>query len=224
MTAAGDEPMVIAEIVDGVGRLTLNRPAKHNAINGAMADQFCLATDWLAAEKVNVVILRAAGPTFSAGADLREPVPVPLEGPLERMLGAITRGEALWIAEVQGPALGGGVALLAACPFAIAAQDCWFRLPEWELGYFPGGVVAYLEQIVPFRNLMTFACQQEQWSAATALASGLLSRIVAPASLGDAVTTLAQSLRSQTATQAAAAWNQRFRSAAFMERKALLYQ
>src|SRR5262249_1536581 len=68
-----NEQLVLYEVVDGVAVLTLNHPEKRNALSRAMLECLKGQLDCIAADpNVRVVILRAAGPVFSSGHDLRE--------------------------------------------------------------------------------------------------------------------------------------------------------
>src|SRR5437879_5515229 len=71
--AAMDKPLVLNEVVDHIAVLTLDHPEKRNALSHAMLAQLKEHLSRIALDKqIHVVILRAAGPAFSAGHDLRE--------------------------------------------------------------------------------------------------------------------------------------------------------
>jgi enoyl-CoA hydratase len=125
--------------VDGVARLTLNRPDKKNALSIQLRDEMSDALDTLGADdKVKVVVITGAGDVFSAGFDLKE-----FEQP--------ERADELWkssdrwhqtllrfplpiVAAVNGPALAGGFDLAVMCDIRVAADTARFAHPEITFG------------------------------------------------------------------------------------------
>lgn len=181
----------------GVARLSLARPDRHNALDGAMIAELARAAQRLECdEAVRVVILAAAGPTFCAGGDLgwmREQMEADgakrTEGArrLAGMLQALDTLPKLLVAEVQGPAYGGGVGLMSVCDLAVAVDGATFALSETRLGLIPATIGPYvLARIGPAaaRRVMLNA---RRFDAAEALAMGLLTRVVPPEGLRAAV-------------------------------------
>ena len=142
------EPAVVASR-GAVCTVTINRPAKLNALNGAVraglaAEAAVLADD----TDTRVVALEGAGRAFSAGADLRGGgdggglKPASSEWLVRRRPGSEwTRLLDVWealpqvtVAKVRGPAIGGGCLLAASCDFRVAATDAFFSIPEVALG------------------------------------------------------------------------------------------
>jgi enoyl-CoA hydratase/carnithine racemase len=125
----------------GVGRITLRRPAKRNALSRAALEELTAAATWFDGHpEVKVVVVAAEGEAFSAGFDLADPRWAEL-GPPERstvvgraMADAIGSMRAVTIASIQGHCIGGGVVLAAACDLRIAAEGARFRIPEVDLG------------------------------------------------------------------------------------------
>ena len=123
--------------------LVLNRPQAHNAINTAMlADLLaaCQVLDGLPG--LRAVLVRGAGPSFSAGADLKEGVThsgstagrVRRSAMGRKALAALTDLRAVTVAAVHGHAIGGGACLAAACDFRIAAPSARLSVREASLG------------------------------------------------------------------------------------------
>ena len=124
-------------------RLTLNRPAKRNALNDAMASQLEQVLETLD-QTVGAILLTANGPHFCAGLDLSEQVD---RGPLEvhkvsRRWHAIKErlqyGPPV-IASLHGAVIGGGFELAATAHVRIADRTTFFQLPEARRGLFVGG-------------------------------------------------------------------------------------
>ena len=139
----------------GLMIVTLNRPAKLNAITPLMHDelqQLCLGLQTDAGTRV--VILTGAGRAFSAGADMsgaREsstdgappPPPAPVRDALEQRLRASTgnrtcalleRLEQVTIGAINGLTVGGAVAMTACLDLRLASASAWFSIPEVDLG------------------------------------------------------------------------------------------
>lgn len=137
------------EVNGSIGRLTLNRPERLNALSRTMLRELAEAAQWFNAQsEVRVVIVCGAGRAFCAGADLKD---TPGKDSSKesastwfeqrtaaqtglRMMDAVEQMRATTIASVQGYAVGGGVLLMAACDLRISADDARFSIPEVELG------------------------------------------------------------------------------------------
>lgn len=181
----------------GVARLTLNRPERHNALDGTMIGELAEAAGRLGQDpEVRVVVLAAQGRTFCAGGDLgwmREQMEADsaaraLEARrLAGMLQALDTLPKPLVAEVQGPAYGGGVGLLSVCDIAVGAEGASFALTETRLGLIPATIGPYvLGRIGPAAARRTML-PSRRFDAREALAMGLLARVVPPEGLRDAV-------------------------------------
>ncbi len=186
--------------------VTLNRPAKRNALTRAMLAQ--LATVFTAVGErgdLRAVILTGAGAeAFSAGTDIAE---LAAHDPADGRAVA-ERGQAVCelielcgvpvIAAVNGAAVGGGCELALACHLRIAAQHASFALPEIELGLLPAyGGTQRLARIVGSGRALAALLAGEAIEADEALRLGLINRVVAPAELLPVAEELARSLAAQ---------------------------
>ena len=132
---------ILAERSRSILRVTVNRPAKKNAMTSAMynalADVFNEANK---DESVRVVIWDAAGDSFSAGNDVEDFLkyaPGPGESPQARLGKALLNLDKPLIAAVKGAAIGGGTTLLTHCDFVFASENAKFQLPFVNLGLVP---------------------------------------------------------------------------------------
>src|SRR6185503_9367789 len=132
---------IITERTGNILRVTVNRPAKKNAMTSAM--YIALADALNEAEKddeVRVVIWDAAGDSFSAGNDvedfLKNP-PGPGESPQATLGNALLNFDKPLIASVKGVAIGGGTTLLTHCDFVYAGESAKFQVPFVNLGLVP---------------------------------------------------------------------------------------
>jgi enoyl-CoA hydratase/carnithine racemase len=129
-----------------VVRATIDRPEARNAINDAVVDGLEAALDSAEASRAKVVVLRGAGGSFCAGADLK--LVQTLVGDREAMAGYVTRvanlterlesGPFVSLAVVEGFALAGGCELLLACDISLATTDARIGDRHLEYGLAPG--------------------------------------------------------------------------------------
>jgi enoyl-CoA hydratase/carnithine racemase len=195
--AAPDEPVLLTECADGVARLTLNRPAKRNALNLALRGALDQALAELAADDgVRVVVLTGAGTAFCAGADLSD-APAATGHPMAQPGRPVAQSLAAFakplIAAVNGPAFGGGLELALACDLRVAVRGATFALPEVRIGSLPGSggtqrLVHATGPAVAARMLFS----GEPLSADEALRTGLVSDLVEPGELADFAGALAR--------------------------------
>lgn len=181
----------------GVARLTLNRPERHNALSGALCDALAMAARALDADSgVRAVVLCGAGPSFCAGGDLGwmraqfaadRATRMAEAGRLATMLDALNRLGKPLIGRVQGAAYGGGVGLMAVCDAVVAAEDARFGLTETRLGLIPATIAPYVIARMgegPARSVFFSA---RLFGATEAQGLRLVTRVVAPDDLDAAV-------------------------------------
>ncbi|WP_114862093.1 enoyl-CoA hydratase/isomerase family protein [Azospirillum brasilense] len=188
----------------GVAAVTMNRAEVHNAFNERVIADLTDAVLRLGSNPdVRAILLRGAGKSFSAGADL---------GWMKRMAG-YSHGENVedamglatmlrtldecpkpTIAVVQGPAFGGGVGLVAACDIAIAAETASFALTEVRLGLIPAVISPYVVAAMGERACRRYFLTAERFSAAEALRLGLLHQTVEATELDAAVEVMVRNL------------------------------
>lgn len=191
------ESHLLLEIVEGIARLTLNRPEKMNALSPEMIVRLAEAWDTVATEPtVRVALLTGAGDrAFCSGADLGRLIPLftgarQPEDEWDEKLRAEPRllNRALLrnaefsvplIAAVRGFALAGGMELVLACDLRIAATDSEFGLTEVSRGIIPaGGGLARLPRQVPYARAAEIVLVGDRIPAAEALSMGLVNRLV----------------------------------------------
>jgi enoyl-CoA hydratase/carnithine racemase len=186
--AAQDEQVLLTERTDGVAWLTLNRPAKRNALNMALRGALDAALGDLAADDgVRVVVLTGAGTAFCAGADLSD-VPATARHPMAQPGRPVAQSLAAFakpvIAAVNGPAFGGGLELALACDVRVAARGATFALPEVRIGSLPGsGGTQRLVHAAGPAVAARMVLSGEPLSADEALRAGLISDLVEPGEL-----------------------------------------
>ena len=131
----------------GIVTLTLNRPAKRNALNAAMVEELIEVFSKLPRMGARAVILRAEGPHFCAGLDLVEHhqedrSPEAFMHICLRWHEAFNKmeyGGVPVIAALKGAVVGGGLELASAAHIRVADASTYFALPEGQRGLFTGG-------------------------------------------------------------------------------------
>ena len=132
---------ILTERSGSVLRITLNRPAKKNAMTSSMYLSMAeILNDAAKDDDVLVVLWTGAGDSFSAGNDLEDFLkhpPGPGESPQAQLASALLNFDKPLIAAVQGVAIGGGTTLLTHCDFVYAGANAKFQLPFVNLGLVP---------------------------------------------------------------------------------------
>jgi len=183
-----------------VAFVTLNRPAKLNAMNLRMHEELRVVwDDFERDDDVWVGVLTGAGDrAFSVGQDLKELVERTAHNGTPQPSTFGSRGKPGWprlterfelakpvVARVNGLALGGGFELALACDIVVAAEHAQFALPEARLGLVAGaGGVFRLTRQIPFRTAIGHLMTGRPMSAARAVELGLVNE-VAPRDLLD---------------------------------------
>src|SRR5918997_6847842 len=133
-------PMIKVERAGPVRTVTLARPEKRNALTAAMLDDLTAAFAETPEPAERVVVIRAEGPAFCAGLDLRErlanPVPVD-ESPVERVFHAVEHYPLPVVAVVQGDAIAGGCELALHCDLVVASTEARFGMSLAQIGLAP---------------------------------------------------------------------------------------
>ncbi len=174
---------VVYEVADGLAIITLNRPEQRNAVNLQLADDLYAAVKAVEADPgARLVLFRGAGPTFCAGADLKERAGVSETWLRERRLRAFAAYDAIqWcpkpcIAVAHGPVIGSGCEISTACDFIIASERASFRYPEAVWGSV--GASQRLPRIVGKAMAKELLFTGRTIDAAEALRIGLVNKVV----------------------------------------------
>jgi enoyl-CoA hydratase/carnithine racemase len=139
-----DEPLVVAEVSDGVGIARLNRPDARNALSPELMGELAeLLEAWDADPAIGCIVIAGSDEWFAAGADIKAMRDRSFQEAL------VTPTAAFWprlaalrtplIAAVSGYALGGGCELALLCDMIVASETAEFGQPEIMLGIIPGG-------------------------------------------------------------------------------------
>ena len=177
---------VLTEDQGPIRILTLNRPAKLNAMNAELVEALTAAVRAADVDdSVVVLILTGAGRAFSAGADISRTPEAPSSREIiarARRMGALFRALSdsakPVVAAVHGYALGGGCSLVMSCDLAVAADTAVFGYPELKAGLAATAVAPALVHQIGRKAAFELLTLCENVSAERALALGMINRVV----------------------------------------------
>jgi enoyl-CoA hydratase/carnithine racemase len=179
----GMTDVVLTSVAEGVAAVTLNRPAKKNAITTAMYAALADALDAAEAEAdVRAVVLQGDETVFCAGNDIADFVDGRQAGaddPAFRFLRTIARFPKPLVAAVCGPAVGVGATMLLHCDLVYAGEGATLLFPFVDLGLVPEAASSLLlPQAVGHRRAAEALMLGEPISAAAAAEAGLVNRVL----------------------------------------------
>jgi enoyl-CoA hydratase/carnithine racemase len=181
---------VLVEVAGDLATVTLNRPDRRNALSESMLrDLGAAVTRAASAPGVRAVILAAAGPVFSAGHDFSDMIDRDLDG-MRRLLELCTevmlglgRLPVPVVARVQGIATAAGCQLVASCDLAVAVDEASFATPGGRGGWFCHTPLVAVARVIGPRRALELGMTGDGIDARTALAWGLVNRVVPRAQL-----------------------------------------
>jgi len=185
---------LLCAVDGGIATLTLNRPGRRNALNGALLDS--LRETFVRLEEdhaVRVVVLRGAGPAFCSGMDLNEMrerqarADDPESGVID-VLGRIEASRHPTIAMIHGDAYAGGCELALHCDLRVAAEQVRFAMPLARIGLIvPFSLGQKLVEIVGPAHARRILLTGQPVSARRAWEIGMVHEVV-PAAAVEATT------------------------------------
>jgi methylglutaconyl-CoA hydratase len=185
------------EIRGNIGWITLDRPEVRNALSSELMDAVGESLDAFAADDaVRAIVIAGAGPAFCAGADLRsmrqsrDKDAGDNKSDAHRMGGLFHRVASCRkpvLARVHGPAIGGGVGLMAACDIVVAAVSTRFQFSEVRLGIVPAVISPFCIRRLGRMKALRLFLTGEPIDAAKALEYGLVDIVAADGELDSAL-------------------------------------
>ena len=187
---------------NGLGYITINRPAKLNALNKATIQELHDALESLDNDAlIRTIIITGSGEkAFVAGADISEFASFSVEEGAqlaaqgqELLFDFVENLKTPVIAAINGFALGGGLELAMACHFRIASENAKMGLPEVSLGVIPGyGGTQRLPQLIGKGRAMELVMTAGMINAEEAFRAGLVNHVVPQPELLDFTKSIAQ--------------------------------
>ncbi len=199
-----ENPLIVDVAADGRATVTLNRPDVHNAFDDNLIALLTRELDALERNSaVGVVVLAAAGKSFSAGADLKwmqrmaEDSEAKNQADAEALAALMKTLNGLskpTVAQVQGAAYGGGVGLVCCCDIAIASEAAQFSISEVKLGLIPSVISPYVVAAIGERQARRYALSAERFDAEEAKRIGLVHEVTAAEDLEATVDGMVEAL------------------------------
>jgi len=203
----GAEPVPAFETLSlrrqgAVLQVRLNRLRARNAVDARMTEELEQLQGWVRPRfpEIRAVVLSGAGEAFCAGEDIKENAAQPAAAQRDqtRRRGLICEGlghlPQVAVAAVNGPAIGGGLMLAAACDFVLAATSARFGLPEATLGWPPAYGIRRVLGIVGKERAYRLCLAGETLTSRAALEAGLVGKVVPSARLAAEAEDLVQRL------------------------------
>ena len=201
---------VIVEEKENVLTITLNRPDKRNAFHMPLANELAYALAYAHyTNAVWCVVLKANGPTFCAGADLKafagddtteKPSTIPMPKDMVKLGDEFNGLHKPCIAQVHADVYAGGFLMIGGATHVVAVDSAKFGLPEVKRGIFPFQVMATLEPLMSARQLLDLCLRAKTLSAQEAKEIGLVSEVVTAENLETTVKQLVADIKEQSPT------------------------
>ena len=196
--------LVEYQVKDRIAFITLNRPEKRNALNHELVSELKKAFDRAAADATaKVIILKAKGEAFCAGADLEYLQQLQKfsfeenlqdSNHLKELFLKIYTHPKIVIAQVQGHALAGGCGLATVCDFVTSVPAAKFGYTEVKIGFIPAIVTVFLLRKLGEAKAKEMLLSGELFSAEQVLQMGLINYVVETDRLEQHVLNLAKKL------------------------------
>jgi len=197
-------PYIDYKVKNRIGYITLNRPEKRNALNAGVVTELREAFSRGSVDKdVKVMVLRANGKAFCAGADLAYLHKLQSNSfednlhdsqHLMELFLQMYRCQKVIIAQIQGHAIAGGAGLAVVCDFSFAMPEVKIGYSEVKIGFVPAVVNVFLLRKIGEGKARELLLTGDLVSAETAQEIGLINRVVSSEKLEEHVDAFAQRL------------------------------
>ena len=188
-----------------IATITLSRPEKQNRLSTKTMKRLATTLKELDANAgVRVVVITGQGKAFCAGADIREFEETGILAQRKQaeafreMCMALHEMQTPVIAEVNGIAIGGGMAMVSLAHLALASKEARFGTPEINVGAFPSMVMSAILRSVPRKRALKMILMGEILGSQEAFEMGLVNAVVAPEELDRETKAIAEVLASKS--------------------------
>ncbi len=199
-----DYQFIRTEVKGRIGYITLNRPEKRNALNYEFVSELKKAfTAFGTTDEVKIIVLKANGNVFSAGADLSylqqlqtNSYEENLEdsGHLKDLFYQIYTHDKIIIAQIEGHAIAGGCGLATVCDFCFSTEEALFGYTEVKIGFIPAIVLVFLIRKIGEAKAKELLLTGKLIKSSEALKVNLINEIVDKKIIGDFVKNFADNL------------------------------
>ncbi len=195
-------PATRLEIANGVGTITLDRPANRNALSTELVESLSASLGAAIADPaVHAIVLTGSGTVFCAGADLKERRTVIAGGDdggvptFVRVFEQILDAPKPVVAKLNGSALAGGLGLACSCDLVVAPTTAMFGFTEVRIGVAPAIISVVCLPKMRQADAAELFLTGKRISATEALRVGLVNRVVEPDGVDAATDELVATLR-----------------------------
>lgn len=219
-------------VKDRIGSITLNRPNKRNALSPEMVEALKVAfREFREDDSVKIIVLKAEGKAFCAGADLAYLQSMQKFSDEENLADSLSLMELfdlvynypkVVIAQIQGHALAGGCGLVTVCDFAFSVPDALFGYTEVRIGFIPALVSVFLQEQIGAAKTQELLLSGEMITASKAAELGLITSVVPSDFLEKSVADFALKLTSQNSSNSMAETKRLLRSIGKSQREKML--
>jgi methylglutaconyl-CoA hydratase len=192
---------ILLDIHNGVATVTLNRPKRGNALNSSMQNTFRQHLESLRTDSsVHVVVITGSGKYFCTGMDLTASVQQEMRDDLNTNTNKETlerKGLEFFhslltfpkptVAKLNGPAFGGGVGMMFCCDFRYLNENAFLTFSEVKRGILPALISSFILPQMSSFQAKQLMLSGERLSAADALRIGIVTTVVSPSKLDEAV-------------------------------------
>ena len=201
-----DAPPVLSEIRESVGRITINRPDRRNALSPEVVRGIAgVLADFEDDEGVRAVVLTGAGEkAFCAGGDLTGMAADSKVGQhyeraeIGELLGNMRSSRLPILARVNGHALAGGFGLMLGCDLVVAVEEAQLGTPEVNIGLWPFMISAVIQRDLPRKLALELMLTGKRMPADEGQRWGFVNRVVPRSGLDAATDELAGELLSKS--------------------------
>lgn len=196
--------LVLYEVKDRVGYITLNRPEKRNALSFDFVQQIKrVLVQAESDENCKVVVIKANGEAFCSGADLTSLQTMQNNTydenladskNLKELFAMIYQSRKIVVAQVEGAAIAGGCGLATICDFCFATPESKFSYTEVKIGFVPAIVMVFLLRKVGEQTAKKLLLTAEFFDASQAQKYQLINEVVDPNDIENHVYNFAQKL------------------------------
>ncbi len=199
---------IVVSTSERIATITLNRPEKCNALDNAVVHELIVALKKLASDsKINVLLIKAKGEHFCAGADIGWMQKVAQSTKEENIHDATQLATLMQhiqqfpkpvIVLTHGVTMGGGLGIIAASDIAIATENATFAFSEVKMGIAPSVVSPYVVAAIGERMARYYFLTAEKFNAAEAHRIGLIHQVCKPEMLEKKGKEIAETLLNQS--------------------------
>lgn len=203
--------LVLYQLESRIAYLTLNRPAKRNALNPEMINALKEALTKASSDsEAKVIIIRSSGTVFSAGADLEHLQKLQNNSyeenlndsnNLKELFEQIYNNPKIIIAQVEGAAIAGGCGLATVCDFTFAVPESKFGYTEVKIGFVPAIVMIFLLRKIGETKAKELLLTGKLIDATQALNSGLINSVFSKEEIAAKVKDFAIAICNETSSQ-----------------------